>query len=120
MAGYLGAGGIGFLLAPQIMLKVFFSNGDYSGLMLRMLGTLLLALSVVILQIIRHNVSILYPTTLIVRSVILAAFAALYVAYRDPMLLVLIGIVGLGFIFTATSYRRDRRLATDRADTVST
>jgi hypothetical protein len=109
LAAYLTLGGVGFLFSPRLMLIVFLSNGDYNDLMLRIMGTFLLALAIVVIQIIRYQVEILYPVTLVVRTLILTAFTIFYIMYRDPMLLVLLAIVGLGFLMTLTSYIIDRR-----------
>jgi hypothetical protein len=51
----------------------------------------------------------LYSTTLIVRAIILVALVGLYFSSNDPLMLTLLGIVGIGFIFTLVSYMIDRR-----------
>jgi uncharacterized protein YjeT (DUF2065 family) len=113
LTGYLSIGGIGFLLFPKATLIIFLSNGDYSDVMLRVVGAFLLALFMVIVQIIRIRAVELYLTTLIVRAWLLTAFAVFYVMYRDPMLLVLLAIVGLGFLMTLTSYIVDRKKSSE-------
>jgi hypothetical protein len=62
---------------------------------------------------VRHRVEVLYPTTLAMRVVLVGTMVALYVASRDPLFLVLTGIVGLGMLLTATGLLADRR-ASDR------
>jgi hypothetical protein len=52
---------------------------------------------------------VLYPTTLVVRALILVVLAGLYVSAPDPFFLVLIAIVGLGVVLTGASYLLDRR-----------
>ncbi len=111
LAGYLWVGGVGFLSFPQTMLKIFLSNGQYSDVMVRLVGVLLVALGIVVVQIIRHRVTQLYPTTLVARAAILVGLIALFAAYRDPLMLVLVGIVGLGFVLTFTALAIDRRRA---------
>lgn len=108
LAGYLITGGLGFLLVPDIALKLFLSNGNYDDIMIRFVGLLLLSLGIVIAQVIRFELLQLYPTTLIVRSIILISLVWFYFETRDPLMLVLLGIVGLGFILTLTSYLLDR------------
>jgi len=93
-------------------LRLLLSNGEYGDALPRLLGAVLLALGVVIAQIIRHRLAVLYTTTLAVRAVILIVLAALYFSTRDPLFLVLFGIVGLGVVFTGTSYLLDRRAMT--------
>jgi len=109
LAGYLLFGGIGFLVLPQPMLKIFFSTGNYSDLMVRFVGVLLLSLGIIIVQLIRHDASELYRTTLIVRTIILVALASFYFVYKDPLMIVLFLIVGVGYTLTLTSYLLDRR-----------
>lgn len=108
VAGYLLVGGVGFLALPQTMLTLFRSTGVYHDAIVRLAGLLLLALGMVVVQLIRHRAVSLYPTTLFVRGLILAGLAGLYVAYRDPLLLVLAGIVALGVIGTGVALARDR------------
>jgi hypothetical protein len=72
---------------------------------------LLLALGILIMQMIRPRAGALYPTTLLVRAIILTALAAFYVSTRDPMMLILFGIVALGWAMTLSAYLTDRREA---------
>ncbi len=109
LATYLTVGGIGFMLLPQTMLTLFFSNGTYSHIMVRFNGVLLLSIGIFVIQLIRHQVSELYGTTLIVRTIILIALVALYFISRDPLMISLLVIVGLGFALTLTSYILDRK-----------
>ena len=108
LAGYLITGGLGFLLLPNLALDLFLSNGNYDNIMVRFVGLLLLSLGILIAQVIRFELFQLYPTTIIVRSIILIALVWFYFKTMDPMMLVLLGIVGLGFIFTITAYLLDR------------
>ena len=109
LASYLVGSGVFLMLAPQIALKLLFSNGDYGDAMPRLLGVVLFALGIVIVQIIRHRVEALYTTTVLVRAVILLTLLALYLSSRDPFFLVLVGVVGFGIVLTATSYWLDRK-----------
>ncbi len=109
LAGYLYTGGIGFLFAPGLSLELFLSNGSYSDAMVRMVGVLLLSLGILATQMIRLNLDALYPSTLMVRSLILATLVWLYFRSSDPLFLILTGIVGLGFVLTLSSYLADRR-----------
>lgn len=109
LAGYLVVAGIALIATGQLAMRLLLSNGEYGDALPRLLGVVLLALGIVIVQIIRHRLEVLYSTTLVVRGLILAVLAGLFVATRDPFFLVLIGIVGLGVLVTGTSYVLDRR-----------
>ena len=109
LAGYLYVGGIGFLFTPGLTLELFFSNGSYSDVMVRFVGVLLVSLGILITQMIRLKIEAMYPATLLVRPLILATLVWLYLRSGDPMMLVLIGIVGLGFVLTLAGYLADRK-----------
>lgn len=113
LAGYLLLSGIFLIVAPQFALRLLFSNGEYGDVMPRLLGVVLFALGVVIVQIIRFRLDVLYTTTLFVRGVILLVLLALYLYSRDPFFLVLLGVVGLGVVLTTTSYLLDRKNKTE-------
>ena len=107
--GYLIPAGVALIIAPQWALKLLLSNGTYGDVLPRLLGVILLALGMVILQIVRLHVDVLYSGTLVVRSVILVCLVGLYLYSRDPLFLTLLGIVGFGFVLTSISYCLDRR-----------
>lgn len=109
LAGYLTFGGLGLLLFPQPSLRLFLSNGDYPDPIVRLTGVLLIALAIIVAQVIRRRAEELYPTTLLVRLVILAALLWLYFGSGDPLFGVLTAIVGLGVILTGSSYLYERR-----------
>lgn len=109
LATYLLAAGIALILAPSLALTVLFASGHYGDVMPRLLGVVLLALGIVIVQIIRHRVEVLYTTTLIVRVFIVAVLAALLIYARDPLFISLLVVVGCGMVLTGTSYLSDRR-----------
>lgn len=109
LVGYLIPAGIGLIAAPQIVLRLLLSNGEYGDVMPRLVGVVLLALGIIVLQILRLRAEVLYPTTLVARSVILVCLLGLYVYARDPLFISLLVIVGLGFVLTGASYLMDRR-----------
>lgn len=109
LAGYLVVAGIALIATGQLAMRLLLSNGEYGDALPRLLGVVLLALGILIAQIIRHRIEVLYSTTLVVRGLILTVLAGLFVATRDPFFLVLIGIVGLGVLLTGASYLLDRR-----------
>ena len=51
----------------------------------------------------------LYPATLFMRVYFIACILAFYTMTADPLFLVLVGIVGLGFVLTLGSYLLDRK-----------
>jgi uncharacterized membrane protein YoaK (UPF0700 family) len=112
LAGYLLFAGIALIATGQFAMRLLLSNGEYGDALPRLLGVVLLALGILVAQIVRHRLEVLYSTTLLVRALILAVLAGLFVSTRDPFFLVLIAIVGLGVILTGTSYLLDRRDAT--------
>lgn len=109
LVGYLTMGGLGFLLFPQPSLKLFQATGDYNGLMVRMVGGFMLALAIFAAQLIRLRVEVLYGTTLIVRTMLLAFLVPLYFMYDEPMLIVLFIIVGLGYTLTLSAFLTERK-----------
>jgi hypothetical protein len=112
LAGYLWFAGLALLLVPTFALQLLFSNGEYGDVLPRLAGMLLLGLAILITQIIRHRVEVLYPTTLVVRVFFLLVLGYLYLTSGDPFFLVVFGIVALGVVFTGYSYLSERR-ATD-------
>ena len=109
LVGYLIPAGVALIIAPEWALKLLLSTGNYGDVLPRLVGVILLALGMVILQIVRLHVDVLYSATLMVRSVILVCLFALYFYSRDPLFLTLLGIVGFGFVLTSISYWLDRR-----------
>ncbi len=111
LAAYLLGAGIALILAPSLALRLLLASGHYGDVMPRLLGVVLLALGIVIVQIIRHRVEVLYPTTLILRTLIVAVLAGLLIYSRDPLFISLLVVVGFGMILTGASYWRDRQAA---------
>jgi uncharacterized protein YjeT (DUF2065 family) len=109
VATYLLASGIFLLLAPRLALKLLLSTGDYGEILPRLTGLLLLGLGILVLQIVRHRISALYTSTLVVRALFCVGFVVLYTMSRDPLFLVLLAVVGIGVVATSTSYVLDRQ-----------
>jgi uncharacterized protein YjeT (DUF2065 family) len=109
LATYLWLGGIGMLVAPSLAARLLQSNADYPPVMLRSLGMFLIGLGIIVVQIIRHHLSVLYPTTLALRLFFCACLLVFYLATRDPFFLVLLGIVALGVGITGVTFLRERR-----------
>ncbi len=109
LVGYLTLGGLGLLVAPTLALQLLGATGSYPTVLARLVGALLLALGILVAQIVRHRVEALYSTTLGVRVVLVGTMVPLYVASRDPLFLVLSGIVARGMILTTAGLLADRR-----------
>jgi hypothetical protein len=108
LAGYLIFAGLALLLVPTFALRLLLSNGSYGEVFPRLAGMLLLGLATLVVQIIRHRLEVLYPTTLAVRAFFLVTLAYLFVISGDPFFLVVFAIVAVGVIFTGYSYLRER------------
>ena len=111
LATYLFFTGVGLLFAPQFSLKLLLSTGHYENTFVQFTGAFMIALSVVVSQIIRHSVEVLYTTTLAVRVFFIVVIVWLYVQTYDPLFLVVLAVVALGVALTATSYMLDRSAA---------
>jgi hypothetical protein len=109
LAGYLLIGGLALLLAPNVTLGILLSNGDYGDVFPRVAGMLMSGLGLAILGIIRARAEALYPATLAIRAYFVACLAAFYWVTRDPLFLVLLGVVLLGVILTLMSYISEHR-----------
>ena len=109
LAGYLlPAGGL-LLLVPEFATKLLLSNRTYDYAPFRLVGVLLIGLGIIIVQIIRHRLEVLYPTTLVVRLLISATLIGLYAQTSDPFFLVVLVVVVIGIVLTGTSYLLERR-----------
>jgi hypothetical protein len=109
LATYLLGAGVALVFDPSLTLKLLFSNGSYGEVMPRLVGVILLALGLIVVQIIRHRVEALYLTALGVRVVIIVGLVALFIYSKDPLFISLTIVVGIGMILTGTSYLLDRR-----------
>lgn len=111
LASYLWLGGVGMILFPTLAAKLLQSNTDYPPVMLRALGMFMIGLGIIVVQIIRHRLGVLYPTTLAVRLFFCLCLVAFYLATGDPFFIVLLGIVALGVAITGVTFLRERRAA---------
>ena len=109
LAAYLVGAGIALIVAPSLALKLLFASGQYGDVLPRLLGVVLLALGIVIVQIIRHQVEVLYTTTLIVRTLIVAVLIGLFIYSHDPLFISLVVVVVFGMVLTGSTFLLDRR-----------
>jgi predicted MFS family arabinose efflux permease len=113
LAGYLVPAGLLLLFIPEFATKLLLSNrtyGDYAPFHLA--GVLLLVIGILIIQIIRDRLEMLYSTTLVARALISATLLWLFLTTGDPFFAVILVIVLVGVALTGYSYLLDRR---DRA-----
>jgi len=103
LAGYLIPTGLALVLAPDLVFKLLFATGQYGDAIPRLAGGLILALGIIVVQIIRHRLDVLYPTTVAVRFVLLAILGWLYARTGDPFFIAVFGVVGLGVLLTGGS-----------------
>ena len=106
---YLPIAGLALLFVPDFATKLLLSNRTYDEVFVRLAGAVLLALGILVIQIIRYRVEVLYSTTLAVRLGLLVVLLWLYALSSDPFFLVLFVVVGVGVVLTGTSYYLDRR-----------
>ena len=112
LAGYLWTGGVGLLLAPRFSADLLLSNTEYPVIMLQALGMFMVGIGILVVQIIRFRLDILYPTTLLVRTFFCTCLVFFYLVTQNPFFMVLFGIVVLGLLLTGTSYLSERRRGT--------
>lgn len=115
LAGYLLPAGTLLLLVPDVATKLLLSNRTYDDAPFRLAGVLLIGLGILVVQMIRHRLEVLYPTTIVIRLLICATLIWLYLRTSDPFFLVVLLVVVIGIGLTATSFVLDRRRAIARA-----
>jgi uncharacterized protein YjeT (DUF2065 family) len=109
LAGYLIPAGTLLLLVPDFATKLLLSNRNYDDAPFRLAGILLIGLGILVTQIIRHRLEVLYPTTIVIRLLISATLIGLFAETRDPFFLVVLTVVVIGIALTGTSLLLDRR-----------
>lgn len=109
LAGYLIPAGLLLLFVPEFATKLLLSNHTYDYAPFHLAGVLLLVIGILIVQIIRHRLEMLYSTTLVARALISATLLWLFLSTGDPFFGVVLVIVLIGVAITGTSYLLDRR-----------
>ena len=109
LAGYLLPAGVLLLFVPEFATKLLLSNTTYDYAPFRLVGVLLFVLGILIVQIIRFRLSVLYTTTLLARGLISATLLALFIGTGDPFFAVILVVVLIGVGLTGISYYLDRR-----------
>jgi len=111
LVGYVIPAGLLLLFVPTFATKLLQSNVTYEEPPLRLAGLVLLALGLVLFQIVRHRVEVLYTTTLVVRAVLSTGLLYFFLSTGNPFFAVVLVVVLIGVGLTATSYFIDRREA---------
>jgi hypothetical protein len=109
LAGYLIPAGLLLLFVPEWATKLLLSNRTYDYAPFHLAGVLLLVIGILIVQIIRYRLEVLYATTLVARALISATLLWLFLSTGDPFFGVILVIVLIGVALTGTSYLLDRR-----------
>jgi hypothetical protein len=108
LASYLTLIGLGLLFLPDATLCLLQSNGQYGNIFPRLVGMLMSGMGISVLGMFRARVSELYPATLWIRIFFLVCLAVFYGMSADPLFLVLMVIVAIGFVLTLGSFLVDR------------
>lgn len=103
LVAYLTLTGLGLMFVPSATLNVLRANPTHSVDMARFAGILMLALGLVVSQIIRHRLDVLYPATVAIRLVIWAYVAWLYQQSRDPFFTAVLGVLGFGILLSGSA-----------------
>ena len=74
----------------------------------RFAGMLMAGLGMNIFGIVLSRAEVLYPRTLLVRAFFLVCIITFYAMSRDPFFLVLLAVVGFGFVWTGLSYLSEK------------
>ena len=109
LATYLPLAGLALLLVPDFATKLLLSNRTYDESFMRLAGALLLAIGVLVIQIVRYRIEVLYAWTLLIRIGLLIVLAVLYARSSDPFFLVIFVVVAIGVALTGWSYYQEWR-----------
>ena len=115
--GYLLVAGVFLLAAPDTAFNLLFSNNSYGDVLPRLLGTVLLSIGVIFVQIVRMHIEELYTTTIVVRAPLIAVNLWLFYYSGNPLFLTLFVIVTLGVVLTVTGYLLDQRSKVNNSST---
>jgi hypothetical protein len=113
-AFYLTTSGLSLVLAPDLALRLLFSTGKYGDVMPRMAGAAILALAMLVVQIIRHRVEVLYTTLVGARVMLCSVWMGLFLYTGDRFFLVVFLVVAVGMVWTAVALLLDRSTAAQR------
>jgi len=108
LATYLFLTGIAFLFVPGPSLRLLFATREYDPVFVRFVGSFMIALSILVTQIIRYRLEILYPTTILVRIFFIVCIVWFFLQTRDPLFLAILAVVLIGATSTSIALLVDR------------
>jgi hypothetical protein len=108
-AGYLYLGGAGFLLLPSMMLAVFFAEGIYSMVTLRLLGAVMLGMAIALSGVIELRTEQLYRYAIAAQVPLWLALGYVYYDSLDRMWAILVVPVFLGWLAGFVTHRLEQR-----------
>jgi hypothetical protein len=108
---YLLLTGVAFLVAPHWSTQLLMARQVYSEPFVQFVGAFMIALGILVVQIVRHRLEVLYPTTLFVRAFFIVVIVYLYIQTRDPLFLTILAVVSLGVALTTIGLLRDRKIS---------
>lgn len=111
LVGYLLTAGLLLLVSPHLVFALLGSSQPdaYGDVVPRMVGALAGALGMIVVQVIRLRLAVLYGTLVGVRVFLVTIWCWLYARTHDPFFLVLAAIVGFGMLLTAAGLIQARR-----------
>ena len=109
LATYLPIAGLALLLVPDFATTMLLSNRTYDDVFPRLAGALLIAIWLLIVQIIRQRLEVLYLWTVAVRIWLSAVLLGLFVYSGDPFFVVIFVVVAIGVALTGATYVSERR-----------
>jgi len=108
LAGYLFPTGLGLYFAPQLFMKLLFSNQQYSDAFPQFSGILLVGIGIVVVTVILYGNPVFYRMTLIVRIVLWTGIFGIWLRSRDPFFIVVLSVLGFGILLTGFFYLSER------------
>ncbi len=108
-ATYLLFGGFGLLLTPRLTTQLLLSSENYDTIILRLVGVLLIGFGFMIVQFIRLRVTVLYPSTVLIRGVMSVCLIAFFLMTYNPFFLIILIIVMIGIVLTSLSLLADKK-----------
>lgn len=108
-ATYLLFGGFGLLLTPDLTMVLLLSNINYHTIIIRVVGMLFVGLGFLVVQFIRKDVSVMYPSTVLICGVYSVCLVTFYLMTLNPFFLTLLVIILIGIVLTSWSLLADRR-----------
>lgn len=108
LAGYLLFGGFGLAFFPQETLRLFQSSGDYGDIMPRVAGMFMVLLGGVIASMSARRDFTYYARSVQLRLFALGFLVFLFERSGDPLFMVLLAIVLIGWLPSAAAVLRER------------